>query len=238
MTDRDHSGPTPAQRRYRGRAFEERRLADGQAYREISALAVWSLACGALSWLTVFSWVFVPLPVAGLVLGYLALRQIRQLPGEMTGRGLAVAGLALSGGLWLLGSGYMVFCVVAEVPIGYTRLEFKDLQPDPQNESELVPKEIIELEDENVYVKGYMYPGRQVSGIQQFVLVPTLGHCKFCQRELKTTEMIEVRMVGDVLANFSVHPTGVGGKLKIRRQDLLSPLGGIAYEIEADYLFQ
>ncbi|MBN2024333.1 MAG: DUF4190 domain-containing protein [Pirellulales bacterium] len=235
----EQPSPTPGrQRRYRGRAFEERLLGDGQMYRAINRFAVLSVVLGALSWLTAVSWAMVFLPIAGLLLGYLALYQIRWATGEMTGRGVAIAGMILSGAFWLVGSGYAVFCAVSEVPIGYTRLEFKDMQPDPANEGEIIPKEMWDLEEKYIYLKGFMYPGRQAMDIQKFVLVPTLGHCKFCQRELKSTEMVEVRLQGDLLIDYSIHPVGVGGKLVIDRKEAVKPLGGMPYVIEADYVFK
>ena len=169
--------------------------------------------------------------------GGLALRQIHAAPGEMTGRGFAIAGLALSIVFWASGAGYDLFVAIHEVPIGYTVVSFEDLQPDPEKPGELIPAKILELDDKFVYVRGYMYPGRRSTGIQQFVLVPTLGHCKFCQRDLKSTEMIQVNMVGDVLADYTIQRVGVGGKLHIDRQEALRPLGGMPYKIEADYLY-
>ncbi|NLE36937.1 MAG: hypothetical protein GX621_02820, partial [Pirellulaceae bacterium] len=59
-------------------------------------------------------------------------------------------------------------------------------------------------------------------------------HCKFCQRELSSTEMIRVTMTGDLLADYTGHMVGVGGKLKIDHREALKPLGGMPYEIEAD----
>ncbi|MCX7425853.1 MAG: DUF4190 domain-containing protein [Planctomycetia bacterium] len=230
--------PPPAQPRYRGRD-RHGRMPDPRAhYRAVNRFAVISVVLGALSILTMFGWLFGVLPLAGIVLGILALRQIDAAPGEMTGRSFAIAGLVLSPTLWVLGMGYVLFVAINEVPVGYTVLTFEDLQPDPENPGELIPQKILDLEDKPVYIKGYMYPGRQNTGIQQFVLVPSLFHCQFCQRDLKSTEMVQVATVGDLLADSTSNKTGVGGKLYIDRQEAVRPLGGLPYKIEADYLRQ
>ena len=178
----------------------------GAHYREVNRFAVISVVLGALSILTMFGWFFGVLPLAGIVLGVLALRQIDAAPGDMTGRGFAIAGIVLSAVLWLLGTSYILFVAINEVPIGYTVLTFEDLQPDPENPGELIPQKILDLEDKYVYIKGYMYPGRQNTGIQQFVLVPSRFHCQFCQRDLKSTEMIQVTTVGDLLGRLHGSP--------------------------------
>ena len=210
----------------------------GAHYREVNRFAVTSIVLGALSILTMFGWFFGVLPLAGIVLGILALRQIDAAPGEMTGRGFAITGIAISAVLWIVGTSYVLFVAINEVPIGYTVLTFEDLQPDPENEGQIVPQRILDLEDKYVYIKGYMYPGRQNTGIQQFVMVPSRFHCQFCRRDLKSTEMLQVTTVGDLLADFAVHQTGVGGKFHIDLREAARPLGGRPYKIEADYLHQ
>jgi hypothetical protein len=205
----------------------------GAYYRHIEPMAVVSLTLGAMSFLPMFGWPMIPIPIAGAIFGMLALRQITNFPGQRTGRGIAIAGLTLSIALGLLGVGFYVFVVVHGAPIGYTKVTFAEMQPD-RDLGELLPQDIIDLEDKFIYVKGYMYPGRRSTGIQQFVLVPTQAHCKFCQRALASTEMIKVTMVSDQLADYSVHMVGVGGKLKIDPREAHRPFGGMPYQIEAD----
>jgi hypothetical protein len=231
--------PTPSpQVHYRGRDRHGRMPDPHEYYRSVHHLAVSSLVLGVLSIISMFSWFLGVIPLAGVVLAIVALRQISAAPGEMTGKGFALAGLILSIAFWTLGAGYELFVAINEVPIGYVTISFEELQPDPTKPGELIPAKILDLDDKFVYVRGYMYPGRRTTGIQQFVLVPTLGHCNFCQRDLKSTEMIQVTTVGDVLADYTVQRTGVGGKLHIDRREAARPLGGLPYKIEADYLHQ
>jgi hypothetical protein len=57
-------------------------------------LAVWGLVCGILAW--TFCCCCIPFNLLGLVLSIIALVQINAHPGTQDGRGLAIAGIALS----------------------------------------------------------------------------------------------------------------------------------------------
>ena len=206
-------------------------------YRSLSRFATGSVVLGVFSILTMFSWFLGIIPAAGIMLAILALRQIDRAPEEWTGRRLAFTGLALSLGLWVLGSGYFVFASFKEVPFGYTPITFKQLQPDPKVRGEIIPPDILDLkEDERIFIKGFIYPGRRSVGINQFILVPTIGHCKFCSRKLKSTEMVFVTLAGDLETDFVTTPVGVGGKLEVDRNEAIKPLGGLPYRLEADYI--
>ena len=213
--------------------------ADGRPrrrYRSVSRAAVASVALGLLSVTTVFGWFFWVIPIAGLMVGWLALRQIEALPDETTGRAIAYAGIILSLLMWGVGAGGLALALTREVPHGYTRVTFDQLQPDPDNEAELLPPLAFDLQDKKVYIKGYMYPGRQNYGIKKFVLVPTLGHCSFCSRELRSTEMIGVTMAGDLTAKYRNRWIGIGGKFTIDEKEAKLPFGGFPYQIEADVI--
>ncbi|MBN1588110.1 MAG: DUF4190 domain-containing protein [Pirellulales bacterium] len=232
FSDRPKPEPQP---RYRPRTWSSREMQDERVatFRRVEPLAVASLILGTLSFLPMFGWPMLPIPIAGAIVGAMGLRQIANFPGQSTGRGIAIAGLTLSVVLGLLGVGFYAFFVVYDCPIGYSRVNFAELQPDKET-GEVIPQKIIDLDGKFIYIKGYMYPGRRSMGIQEFVLVPTRAHCKFCQRALASTEMIKVTMVSGQLADFDVHMVGVGGKLKIDHQEALRPLGGMPYQIEAD----
>lgn len=236
MSDQIPSTPEGSrpQPRYRGRRFEQ---ASGEAFRQVNAYAITSLVLGILSFLTMFSWVMILIPIAGIICGVVALQQIRWAVGEMTGRGIAIAGLSCSITLWILGSGFFVFVLFNEVPIGYTLIEWEEMQPE-KGSNELIPKKLLELDGKYVYIRGFMYPGRQNVNIEQFILVPSPRHCQFCARDLESTEMVKVKTTGDTLAHYSSHQMGVGGILHVDKVEAVKPLGGFPYHIEADYVFQ
>ncbi len=203
-------------------------------YRTLNMLAVVSTVFGALSILTAFTPFLGPVPVAGVVLAMLALRQIRRAPEEYTGRGFAVAGLLLSLGLWAVGAGCYVYGQYRDVPHGYKLISFDDLQPDPDVSGEVIPPAVLELNDKKVFIRGYMYPGRQYTRIKQFILVPTIEHCNFCSRSLKSTEVIRIKLVGDLMTDYENHMAGFGGTLRIDQEQASRPFGGVLYQIDAD----
>ena len=55
---------------------------------ETSTKAIFSLICGVL-------FIIVPFSIVAIILGYIALSEIRRSPGRLKGRGLAIAGIAL-----------------------------------------------------------------------------------------------------------------------------------------------
>ncbi len=207
-------------------------------YRAVSRAAVLSVVCGVLSITTVLSWYLAIIPILGLLLGWFALTQIRETPKETTGRGLALTGIILSAIFWGTGHGYRIFRQVSEVPFGYVRVSYDDLQPDPDQPGERIPPYIFELLDENekenqkVFLKGYMQAGSQHTRLKRFILCPSIANCAFCTPDPKPTEMVWVELQGDLKANYTLHEIAVGGKLLV---DPDSPFG-LPYILEADYL--
>jgi hypothetical protein len=212
-------------------------IAGDQAYRPISLMAVLSVVLGALSLLTAFGWLFALVPIAGIVLALVALQRIRQAPNELTGIRVAKAGLFVSLGAWLVGTVCLLLVRASEVPRGYEAITFDQLQPDPDKKGQLVPPQALTWQEKQtrLFIKGYMYPGGQASGIKKFILVPSLEHCAFCRQQLRSTQMIYVTLTGDHTARLKSIPVGVGGILKVDTVAAASPLGGFPYHLQADY---
>ncbi|MBN2296124.1 MAG: DUF4190 domain-containing protein [Pirellulales bacterium] len=212
-------------------------------YRKVNPFAVTSLVLGVLSFITMFSWFFFVIPVAAIIFGWVALGQMTRRPGQYMGNKLAISGILIAVVFWTFGIAYVVFVAGAEVPIGYTRVTFTQMQPNPDNKGEVVPQEILDLqfdetamEKKRVFIKGYIYPGRQTIALKQFILVPTQSHCKFCSSQIKSTQMITVKLEGDLQINYRTQLVHVGGKLKVNKAEAARPLGGIPYTIDADYV--
>jgi len=209
-------------------------------YRAMSAMAVSSLAFGVLSALTVWwHWALGLIPAGGILLGYLALVRIRETPDELTGRGLALAGLILSGAFGVLGYGAQLSARAKEFPYGYERITYEMLQPDPSVPGERIPSEAYQrqydsLRNNKVGLKGYMYPGRQPTHLKTFLLCPAIPNCPFCAPNPKPTDIIRVKLEGDLRARYTTHLVRVGGKFHV---NAAAP-GGVPYEIEADYFVQ
>jgi hypothetical protein len=208
------------------------------SYRALSSLAVASTVLGTLSLSTALAeawttWLgLTVIPLAGLILGWRALQQIRKAPDEWTGLRLAKTGIWLSAGLWVIGSCIAWKSNSSEVPYGYQVVSYEMLQPDPSKPTMPIPQSALDMHDKKVYIKGYMQPRRQQTGIKEFILCPTNGQCQFCIPSPKRTEMIRVVMQGDLDASYTTNLIGVAGRFRINPDDPQ----GIFYGLDADYV--
>jgi hypothetical protein len=211
-------------------------------YRSLNVTAILSVVFGVLSILTVFGWVFWTIPILSIALAVRALKHIRYASEEYTGEGFARAGIALAIVMWLSGVYIQHYIQTHTIPSGYIAITFDYLQPNLDQVGELIPPAAYDLEpsdnnpDKRIFVSGYIYPGRRSINIKEFILVPSIGHCNYCQQQLKSTEMMNVKLTGDLTVDYSYRPIKVGGKMRIDRDQLLNPLGGLPYQLEADYL--
>ena len=109
---------------------------DYRQYRTLNSLAVVCLVAGLLSALTFLDWMLAAIPLAGIVAGVLALRAIRSAPDAYTGEHLALIGTLLCGALWAAGWSTLAYVHATEVPPGYERISYDDLQVDPSQPGE------------------------------------------------------------------------------------------------------
>jgi hypothetical protein len=201
-------------------------------YRAVSPAALASLVLGVLSAVTFLSWYLAIIPAVGLGVGWLAQRRIRDNPEELTGLGFAWTGLGLSLGFWVLAYAWMLSARIREVPYGYDRVEYEDLQPEPSNPDEVIPPSALRFQDRKVFIKGYMAPTRRQTGLKRFVLCPAMPNCPFCPANPKPTEMILVTLTGDLEADYTTNLVRLAGTFKIDP----AARTGIPYALEADFV--
>lgn len=204
-------------------------------YRALSATAVASLVASVLSILCFLGWSMAVLPLLGLLLGLRSLWSIHRRPDELTGTRLAVAGIVLSLAFFAGGWGWLTYVYLTEVPDGYTRVAFSQLQPDSAVPGELFPPKALELDGKRVFIKGYVKPGSQSGNIKDFLLVRDLRECCFGDSTPKLTDMVLVSLKDPLRADFSLWPRGLAGTLRVRPEALGRP-DSVLYYLEADYL--
>jgi len=204
------------------------------SYRSLSGIAVASVVFGVLSAATFLDWSLAAVPVIGIVLGWVALRRIRRNPEESVGRNWAVAGIALSAGFWIGGYTWMTYAYFHQTPAGYLSISYKDLQPPPDRPDLRVSEAAEMLDKRKVFVWGWMYPGRQKSGIREFLLINDPGTCSFCAPQPRPTELIRVKLAAHLSIEYTTRQIGVGGEFTVHSDPNDQAMGGLVYQIEAD----
>ncbi|MHB1035683.1 MAG: DUF4190 domain-containing protein [Pirellulales bacterium] len=207
-----------------------------EPYRALSRSAVASLILGGLSFLALLHWAMGLVPVTGVLLGLVGYGQVRRNAEELTGRGFAAAGLSLSVLFLFGGWARLGYLYVAEVPEGYRRISYADLQQDPAFPGQEIPPAAMELEGQRVFIKGYVYPGPQQTGIKQFVLCRDNGTCCFGGALPKLNDMVLVTLVDPLRLEYSTRLHRLAGTFHARRSQAVDNLGGVLYQLDADYV--
>jgi len=204
------------------------------SYRSLSGIAVASVVFGLLSAVTFLDWSLALVPVIGIALGWIALRRIRRNPEESVGRNWALTGMALCAAFWIGGYVRLTYAYFNQTPAGYVLLSFKDLQP-PADRPDLRFTETAEMLDKRkVFVWGWMTPGRQKSGIREFLLINDPGTCTFCAPQPRPTELIRVKLADHQSIEYTTRQIGIGGEFTLHSDPNDQAMGGLVYQIEAD----
>ena len=202
-------------------------------YRAVSALAVIAFLLSLFTPLMLLSRWFIIFPIIGAVCGIFGLYKIVSCPFDYTGRGFAMSGIIFSFVLGIAAAAWGAYLYYFNIPYGYTAVHFLELRPDENNHQ--IPAHILQIaqEQRKVYIRGFMHPGRQMMGIQNFTLVRAKEHCKFCASQLNPFDMISVHCVGNLRVPFRTKAVYIGGVLHYNENYRSQP-GGIPFHIEAD----
>jgi hypothetical protein len=164
-------------------------------YRAMSSQAIASLALAILSIIVgFFFWPGLGLAVVGVALGFFGYRQIRRFPDEFDGKMIAQIGIVLNIAILLVGASMHSYIYLTEVPEGYTRVHFHELQQGTGGPDRPTDK-AFEINGELVFLKGYIHPSSGSGLLKRFILVPDLGTCCFGGQP-KSSDMIEVTLSG------------------------------------------
>lgn len=208
-----------------------------QSYKVVSKPAVVALMLGLASFVALMLPVMVVLPLFGLISGVVALRSIRLYPDELTGKMPAIIGATLSALLLVSSSTLHAMVYLTEVPEGFERRSFDELQPDKKRPDLPIPPTAKDLQGKRVFIKGYVHPGVQGMGpVDKFVLVPDMGTCCFGGQP-KLTDMIEVKLVNGASISYSMRKRALAGTFEID-PNITAPDGseGACYKLVAEYV--
>ena len=183
-------------------------------YRALSGAAVMSLALAFLSALALFSLYLAVIPISGVLFGLYAVLQIRKHPSELTGRGVAIAGMILSFSLLVASVSVASYVYATEVPRGYERIFYSQLQPEEGKIGQKIPPLAEDLDGKKVFIKGYVFPGKQRQGIKSFLLVRDKGDCCFGGNP-KLTDRIQVTLADPERLRFDPYLHKIAGTFRL-----------------------
>lgn len=204
------------------------------SYRPVPPTAPAALVIGLVSLLSLLTEFILPLTLAGVLIGFLAVRRIRKFPTEYSGLWIAQSGLALCVILIPTSIAIHTHTYLTEVPEGYKRLNFnQDISKKgfvfDQGRHKFDP-DVEKLGDQKVFVKGYMLVQGQVETVNEFLLCRDSGDCCLGGKPA-ATDMIYVKVPeGGVPFQYSQGMVFVAGTFKLLTPN---PVGAQpAYAIE------
>ncbi len=188
-------------------------------YRPVPVLVAVSMAFTCLSVLAILSDLLLVVPLVGVVLAFIAYYQIARSQGDLSGGAMAICSL-IAMLLMFVGFGSMhLYSYATEVPEGFTRISFasdismKGFQTIGQRQG--VHPDVAKLAGQQVYLKGYMYPYREIHGLKSFVLCKDTGDCCFGGQP-KPTDMILINMTDDQMVDYQdKRLVGVAGTFRV-----------------------
>jgi hypothetical protein len=186
-------------------------------YRAMSSAAISSLVFAILGLLAgVFFWPGLGLCLIGALVGLSAYRQIRRYPEEYDGLKIAVAGIVLNLTILLAGAAMHSYIYLTEVPEGYTRVHFYELQQDASLPVDQPTQRAVEIDGEPIFLKGYIHPSSGSGLLKRFILVPDLGTCCFGGQP-KSSDMIEVTLGGGQTTRAGLTKKKLAGTFNLNR---------------------
>ena len=207
-----------------------------QPYRAVSKAAVISAILGLIGVLGLLSPAMLVLPILALLFSLQAFSALRRYPDELTGKFPAAVGLTFGLLLSFGGIGYHTYVYLTEVPDGYQRITFSELQP--ERIDQVLPPDADKLDKKPVFIKGYMHPsGTQGMGaVNKFILVPDMGTCCFGGQP-KLTDMVEVTLGEGLTTTYSRRKKKLAGTFLVDSElKPVSGLEGVYYQLNANYV--
>lgn len=188
-------------------------------YRPMPALVAVSIAFTCLSLLSLMSELLLVVPLVGVLIAFIAYYQIARSQGDLSGGPIALTTLSIMLAMFVGFGAMHLHSYTSEVPNGYSRVSFvsdiaaKGFQIEGRQQT--VHPDVAKLAGQEVYLKGYMYPFREIHGLKSFVLCKDSGECCFGGQP-QATDMILVNMVGDETADYhDKRLVGVAGTFKV-----------------------
>jgi hypothetical protein len=206
-------------------------------YRAMSSTAIASLVFAVIAGLFgIFVWPGLLFAIIGISVGMMALSKINAYPDEFDGKPFAIAGLLLNFVVLVGGASMHAYVYLTEVPDGYSRVQFYELQQ-PENGPNQPTEKAIAIDDEPVFLKGYIHPTSGSGLLKNFILVPDLGTCCFGGQP-KSSDMIEITLGGGQTTKAGFRKKKLAGTFKVNRapQKLTDFDNTVFYRMKVDQI--
>jgi hypothetical protein len=200
-------------------------------YRPVPVTAVVGCILGVLSCIALLGMGGIVIAALGTIISAVALLRIAAARGGLGGTRLATVGLVLSLTFLVSGSVYLAHLYRTEVPDGFERVNFSaDISKkgfiSEGGVSQIHP-DVGALVGKDVFLKGFMYPVQQTTGLQSFLLCKDNDVCCFGGQPA-LQDMVGVIMESDRTVDFYAGRVSVAGTFEINTgysgQGSLEPL--------------
>ncbi|MGE0376931.1 MAG: hypothetical protein AB7Q45_16095 [Planctomycetaceae bacterium] len=178
------------------------------------------------------------LSAVGIVIAALACVKILRSQGAYTGMKPALSGLALSVFSAVGGTALMVYNYRYEVPEGFERVSFSQQISKTafleENGIRDIHPNVKALVDKPIFLKGFMYPTGQMTGLTEILLLKDSGQCCFGGQP-KLEDMVGVKVKEGLDVDHYAGRVSVAGTFKINPAytgaSSLEPL----FQLEVEY---
>jgi hypothetical protein len=184
-------------------------------YRPVPVLAPVSLCLGVLSAFGFLGILAAPIGLFGVIASVVCLFWLRKRRGEYGGMWLAVTGFVLSLVCFVGSTGLWAYTYQTEVPSDCRRINFtsdiskKGFAKTKNSPDPFVP-EVKSLEGQKIFIKGYMYPTKDIFHLSSFLLVKDTGQCCFGGNPA-ITDMILINMEPGKTVDYKKGMVSVAG---------------------------
>lgn len=212
-------------------------VAEEFKYRRTSPFTIAALVFGVLSLVglatvqDVGAFAYMTIPAFGILLAFRGFQAVKRY--DESGKTFARIGLTLCVlcivGAWPL----QKYLDANEIPPGYNKIDYQTLQAVEGKGP--IPDSAKALDGKRVFIKGFVYPSRQTTGIKEFVLCRDNGSCCFGGQP-KLNDMIQVTLKEGMTLDYDTTMRNLGGTFRVSTKSAGEGLGQVLYQLEADYL--
>lgn len=186
-------------------------------YREVSRAAIASIVFFLLA-LPGLLQTFAPmlvLTIVGMLAAVVGWRATTQYADEFSGKPIAVVGFIANALLLIGGVIGHIYIYITEVPEGYQRVQFYELQQDPAL-PDMPTEKSIAIDGTDIFLKGYIHPSSGSGVLRQFIMVPDLGTCCFGGQP-RSSDMVEVTLTGGQTIKAGMTKIKLAGQFTVNR---------------------